>query len=123
MSLTDLSGTVARLSGGTTLTVTRRAAPTTDGRGRVVAGAASTFAIAASVQPVSGRDLLRLPEGLRTRELVAVFTSGALRTNDDATRAPPDTFAWQGATYQVEKLEDWGPVGGYVKAIAAKVES
>lgn len=121
MSLADLSGTIARLSGGTTLTVTRRA-PGTLNKGRHTAGDATTHVISANVQPASGRDLLRLPEGLRTRETIAIWTAGDLRTVDESTSLPADVVAYDGASYEVQLVETWTVLGGYRKAIAAKVE-
>lgn len=122
MTLARLSSTIGRLSGGQALTVSRRGAGTLD-HGRFTPATPTTFDIAASVQPVSGRDLLRLPEGLRTRELVAVFTGGDLRTADEAAGLAADRFVYGGRTYEVQTLEDWTQLGGYRKAIAAKVDA
>lgn len=122
MSLTNLASTITRLSGGTTLTVTRGASGTYTA-GRLTPGETTTLTIAANVQPASGRDLLRLPEGLRTRETIAIWTAAELRTADEDAGTPADRVAYGGATYQVENVEGWGVLGGYRKAIAAKVES
>lgn len=123
MSLANLAGTVRRLSGAPTATVTRGAAGTYTA-GRLTPGATSTTPLAVvAVQPASGRDLLRLPEGLRTRETIAIWTSDELRTANETTGTPADVVGYGGASYQVELVEDWAGLGGFRKAIAAKVES
>lgn len=123
MSLANLAGTIARLSGTPTATVTRGSAGTYIA-GRLTPGALTTTPLAAvNIQPASGRDLLRLPEGVRTRETIAIWTSAELRTADEATGTPADVVGYGGASYQVELVEDWVGLGGFRKAIAAKVES
>lgn len=122
MSLTRLASTIRRLGGGP-VTVTRRAAPTTDGHGRALQGATSTHSITANVQPATGRDLLRLPEGQRTREHIAIWTDGDLRTANEHAGTPADVVTWKGRTYEVQLIEPWSDLGGYVKAVAAKVEA
>lgn len=116
-----LAGAIARL-GGAPLAVTRGTAGTL-AAGVFTAGATTQLTLTAMVQPVSGRDLLRLPEGLRTRELVAVFTPTALRTTDEHAGTPADRFTWQGRTYEVQLVEEWSHLGGYRRAVAAKVEA
>ncbi len=113
------SGVITRF--GTTLTVQRYAAPTTDGHGRIIPAVPESLSITASVQDVSGRELMRLPEGLRTRDLVTVYTTDDLRGADDAAGTPPDRFTLGTNTYEVQMVEDWTAIGDYVKAIAAKV--
>lgn len=104
---------------GVLLSVTRGTPPTQDGNGRAVPGSTSTVSVWASVQPVNGQELLRLPESLRTREVVKVFTrTAALLTEDEATGQPADTFAWNGNTYQVNVVETWP---NHWKCLATKV--
>lgn len=131
----NLAGVVESLATGT-YTVTRTAPGTYGGGlpvglgggvgsddGRYRPGATSTFAIRASVQPLAGRDLLRLPEGLRTRQTIKVYTATALRTADAPDGAGADVIAYQGDSYQIETVEPWAEAGGFYKAIAAKVQT
>lgn len=120
MSLMDLSGTIRRL-GVRPVTVTRRGAPTVT-KGRVTPATPTTHSINANVQPLSGSELLRLPEGLRTRETVALWTDGDLRTADESAGVLADTVTVSGRTYEIELVEDWQFHGGYRRFIAAKVE-
>lgn len=118
----DLSSVIASLGSGT-YTVTRGTAGSygTSGanEGVYVPGSTSTFSIRAAVQPVSGRDLLRLPEGLRTSELIAIWTATALQTASPQG-APADRIAYNGTNYEVQQVEYWAENGGYYKVIAKK---
>jgi hypothetical protein len=86
--------------------------------GRWVSGAPFQFQVTASVQPASGKELDRLPEGFRTREVLAVYTATELRVG--AAGVPPDRIEVQGGTYEVQAVERWES-GGYWKALAARV--
>lgn len=69
-----------------TYTITRTAADTyTDGLR--TAGATSTFTIDASIQPVTGRKLLALPEARRTQDIRVLWTATALAVADKITIA------------------------------------
>lgn len=119
MSLPRLGGSVRRLASSSALVVTRGSVGTT-ANGRYSPGPTSTLTIAGSVQPLNGKDLLRLPEGMRTRDLLAVFTETELRVVDAGAGTPPDVLTINGAAYEVEKVERWAELGGYWKAIVAK---
>jgi hypothetical protein len=119
MSLFDLTGTVRRLSTNT-YTVTRLGEGSIVA-GRYVDGASSTFEIIASIQPTNGRDLLRLPEGLRTKQLLSVWTDTPLRTADAPSGPKADVITYQGRQFQVETVLDWAESGEYNKVIVSKV--
>src|SRR5258707_270463 len=113
----DLSQVINDLASGN-YTVTRSLPATYGVDGRVIAGNTSTFQVNASVQPIDGRDLLRLPEGLRTLELLYVFTSVELRTQGNAQ--DPDTIQIDGNKYQVQESSRWVASGNVFRAIVAK---
>lgn len=114
--LFDLSSVIAQLPSGT-YTVTR-AAPTTTTGGRAVPGSTSTLSIVASVQPLNGRDLKQLPEGMRTEELQKIYSSTALRTQGPGQA--PDKIAIGSETWEVRRVEDWSQTGNFYMAIIAK---
>jgi len=104
-----LTGVIGALGFKTgTYTVTRTAAGTRT-LGRYTAGAASTFSIEASVQPVTGRDLQAMPEGQRAEETKVVYTTTELRTRTPA--GEPDTIAIDSETWAVTKVERWDAFG------------
>jgi len=116
MSLMDLSSVVLALSSGT-YTVTRRTASAYDTDGLLTAPTTSTLSATGSLQPASGRDLQRLPEGMRTREARVFFTPTLLRCDV----GEPDTLAADGDTWEVSNVEAWGTLGSYYKATLLKV--
>jgi hypothetical protein len=110
MSLAD---TVLRFSSPYTVT---RTATGTKVKGRYTEGTPTTFEISAVVQPLGGRELLRLPEGEKTRERLVVFTTTPLFSGD-----VPDKLSIGADTWQVENVEDWQAHGGFLKATVVKV--
>lgn len=117
MSLRHLRNTVLRAITGT-YDVTRAAGPGTYTNGVLVPAATSTVQVRASVQPLTGRELQRLPEGLRTRELLSVFTVDALLVEAPGVR--PDIITIRGETWQVEKVERFAELGDYYHSIVSK---
>jgi hypothetical protein len=79
----------------------------------------------ASVQPTSGRDLQRLPEGKGTQDLISVWTLEPLQLGDVGAGILPDLITYAGSTYEVEHLEPWTNHLGvtYYFGIARKVVS
>jgi hypothetical protein len=117
-SVFDLSGVVLDLASGS-YTVTR-GSPTTGGTdGRAVVASPSTFSIKASVQPLNGRDLLRLPEGERSTERVKVYSPTQLFTTGAGQVA--DLISVLGISYEVETAQVWGPNGNFWKMICRAV--
>lgn len=116
MSLFDLSDVVDSMATGT-YTVTRRAAEFAGGD--AVPTSSETLTIKALVVPLSGRELQRLPEGLRSRELKAVYTTTDLRRGADD--ALPDVVTVDGEDYEVQLVDDWQAPGGFLRAVVARI--
>jgi hypothetical protein len=89
-----------------TYTVTRRAAATLV-KGRAQPGATSTLTVTASVQPASGRDLLRLPEGRRSIETRVVFTATQLLIGIEGAANESDLISIDGQTWEVQQVQSW----------------
>ena len=102
MPLTD---SILNLS-NTTITITHR---TESPRllGRTQPPTTATVSALASVQPTSGRDLQRLPEGKGTQDLISVWTLVELLLGDVGAGILPDLITYAGSTYEVEHLEPW----------------
>lgn len=101
--------------------VTRRAVGSNDGHGRLVAGAATTFLMAGSMQPVAdGRKLELLAEAAGGREIRLVLTEDIIdpATPDHAA----DTLTAGGDTWEVIRAEHWTDDGQhYARAYVARV--
>lgn len=81
--------------------------------------AATTFEITASIQPVSGRELDRLAELYRTREVQTVFTAAELRGSDSTQE--PDEITVDGDQWQVQSVANWSTLAGFRRAVIARI--
>jgi hypothetical protein len=88
-------------------TVTRRATGAVV-RGRVTPGAPTTFPVHGALVPLQGRDLMRMPEGMRTVERRILYTRVQLYSGPT-----PDVVAADGGTWEVEGVEDYSATGGF----------
>jgi len=68
--------------------------------GKWVEGASTDTEIQASIQPISGKELLSLPEGRRERENIKGYTSSEIRELDPET-GNADFIIFGGNTYKV----------------------
>jgi len=111
-----------------TVTGTRRAAGTYDATtGAWVAGATSAISIKASVQPAGFCSIMRMPEGLRTKGIVDVWSEDALVAANEATGVEADLLDWQGEQWEVQTVNPWvdghhAPDLSFYKAIAVRVD-
>lgn len=101
----DVAALIARFASGT-YTVHRRAAAVYV-HGRAQAGVDSTIQIVASVQPVTGNDLLRLPEGRRSVETRVLFTATELRAGGQGKDHEADHVEMDGERWEVQLAEKW----------------
>ncbi len=63
--------------------------------------------VTASLQPANHTELLRLPEGLRTRGAIVIFTDGDLRTANESLNQEADRVVHQGEEWEIVKLDDY----------------
>lgn len=117
MPVLPVAAVISALASGT-YTVTRYGAGSYV-EGEHTEGTASTFDIKASVQPMSGRELMKLPEGERTQDNLVVLTASELRTREGTAQA--DRLSIDGATYEVLGVEDWYSEGGFYRAHVRRV--
>lgn len=113
----NLTGPIAAFLTGT-YSVTRKARATLDLNGDPVAGTVTTVSVRGCAQPSTGRDLMRLPEGLRTNEVLALWSLDELKTAGGSYE--PDSVSIDGESYQVASVERW-TTGRYWKALVVKV--
>jgi len=85
-------------------TVTRYAAPTYT-KGTATQGATTTFTIQATVQPLTPREALLLPEGERLRQNLKVYSATELKPSDNNGELPADTIEYRGENYKVISVE------------------
>lgn len=73
-----------------------------------------------SVQPVLGRERENLPELIRDREVIKLYTQTQLKSVDVEGKKHADRIDWQDQEYVVQSVEDWTLHGGYYKCTAVK---
>ena len=84
-------------------------------------GSDAVMTIQGSVQPVRGQELMALPEGLRSLEVVKMYTDTELITLDENQR--PDRLVWRGKTIELGTKESWqSDVINHFKYYATKVQ-
>lgn len=87
-----------------TYTVTRRAGTGTTTNGHYTKPTTSTLSVDASVQPITGRALKDLPEGMRAEDVKVLYTATELFTVDSGHGAA-DVVTIAGEDYRVTKVE------------------
>lgn len=104
MSLVDVIASFK--TGDYTVTRTPKGATTL---GRYTAGSPSTFSIAASIQPVAGRELQALPEAQHGEEVRVIYTTTELKTRDPGFE--PDTIEIDSEDWTIFRFERWQAFG------------
>lgn len=92
--------------------------------GRWVDGAdLPPLVIVASLQPVSGQDLMHLPEGQRTKTVIKLYTNTVLYTVREAVSKVADIIVWEGKEYEVSRVWPYriGKRFGYNKVLAVDI--
>lgn len=98
-----------------TLTLNRvDGASTQDTRGALVSPSRTNTSITASVQPITGQELLNFPENQRVRQPIRLFTEAELKTVSQENKTEADIVIRGGINYIISTVEDW--TGGDVPA-------
>lgn len=98
---------------GKQYTFKRYAQPTINqGTGQVTKAAAilnngQPWTMWAVIQPLTGMQVLMLPEGFRNRSGVTVYCDTELQVTDEDYNLFGDRFTWNGYLYQVTFRQDW----------------
>lgn len=69
--------------------------------GQWTAGTPTTLTVIAVVQPMTARERLLLPESVRSRAAVKLYTDAAMTPADETTQRTGDRFSWDGRTWEV----------------------
>jgi hypothetical protein len=118
------------------VSVERRDGSTVDATGDAVRGVVTNFVMpprSVVIHPASGRDLIRLLEGDRSKEAIRVYSKTVLRTAREASGQEADVLLFPQPTptaggilhgrYTIMVAQDWQHTGKYTKSIAVKQES
>lgn len=119
--MSDMSDTIERLGDYREYTVTRYTVGQAFTAGNLNVPASTPLPIVAMIQPASGRDLQLLDEGLRSSQVIVVFTKTELLTANEAIQQLPDKISYRSQLFQVERVEPWEETGGFFECLARKV--
>ena len=115
MPLLDMASLISDCNVGP-LTITRRGVPTRNAYGEYVeAAAAPVILTKVAVHTASSRTRENLPEAIRNRETIEVYTTQRLYVGDDGTK---DVLAYQGRNYVVSFTDDYNSNGGVYISLA-----
>lgn len=113
MSVMNLTSVIASFRTGY-YTVFRPTGSSYDVNGRIEDPTYDTFEdVAMCVQPTSGADLRRLPQGLQTEEVKTVWA--------DFEFALRDRVVIGGESWEVQRLEPWAELGSYWRVFVTKL--
>lgn len=112
MDLADLVQSFSTKTDDATYTVTRSKKKVFDTGRAIPDPSPEKFDIVASIQPTSGRELLRLPEARRTIETRTIFTTTILFTGGQGAKFEADIIEFDGQTWEVQTVERWLQPGG-----------
>lgn len=113
MSVMDLSSVIASFSTGTYEVQRPLGESTYDLNGRIVEPTFDELEVTACVQPTSGADLRRMPEGLQTEEVKTVWAPFKFLVRDQVVI--------DGEPWEVQRVERWAELGNYWRAFATKL--
>jgi hypothetical protein len=118
-----LADAIASL-GTLAFTVTHQVNNGFDAHGRAIAPTPSVATITGMMQPLSGREIDRLPEGLHARELRALWTTGALQVPDSDAQTQGDHVTdVSGVVWEVVRAEEWSALGSpYNRYVLSRVD-
>lgn len=102
-----------------TYQVTREAVGT-HVQGAYVKGAQSTFTIKALIIPAAGQELLKLPEGERSKETFRVLSVSELKSDQDV--GDPDRIDLPRGTFEVKVIEDFTAAAGFYRYLVQRVD-
>jgi len=70
--------------------------------GRFSSPKENSITVSGNIQPVTGEDLVRAPEGARVSDLKTMFLHVDLEEKD--------ILSYKGKRYQIQKTDDWDPL-------------
>ena len=112
-----------RLIKSKTVTINRSSAQGTFVDGVYTKGTVTSVDTKAIVYPLIKQDILTLlPEALRTRKVIRIFTNAELNEHNSQQAAEADELVYADKNYRVFKLGDWIDVNGFTGRDAYAVQ-
>lgn len=115
----DMMRTIERLGGPECFIVERRDAGTIV-NGRHVRAEAYTFKAEGAVQNSDADTIAMLPEGVRTNDIITIWTNAKLRTAED-DKHEADRITVRDVVWEVHQVKTWQREGNFFRAVCVKV--
>jgi len=84
-----------------------RFGPSTSVKGRTSPGTETPFQFTSSVQPASGKEKLTLPEGVREKNVLRLYTSTLLKSVSEKNNTRADIITIDGDEFEVIRVLPW----------------
>lgn len=92
------------------------------GKGRVISKPIEEKELFTGVlYPLKQFELLALSEGLRTKGVVKLITTFELKQGDERGNVLPDRVEHNEIIYQVQEVNDWMHLGGFIEVLLVKM--
>ena len=78
---------------------------TIDSEGSFISGARDESSIKMSIQPLSGDEALRLPDGIRNKKVMKCYTTTEVICGDETNHIAPDLIIDGSTTYEVNDVQ------------------
>lgn len=78
----------------------------------------TTLNVMATVQPLSGKDLMLLPEGERSKESIRIYSDVELFTVNLISQRKADLITYRGKMYEVHSVKRWEQVIPHFACVA-----
>ncbi len=115
----DLTRTIERLGGPESFSVERRDAGQVI-NGRHVRAESFTFLAAGAIQNSDADTIAMLPEGIRTDDVITIWTEQELRTAEDGVHEA-DQITVRGKVWEVHQVKTWQREGNFFRVVCVKV--
>lgn len=121
-SVINMAGLVPRYGNGVTLRRSRALTfDSSTGRFAQPISFEPDVTITAVVYRTIPREAAILPEGVRNKQLITIFTSVQLFAARSDVNKDGDIIIYRSEAYEVIKTEDWYVTGNYFKSIAVRI--
>jgi hypothetical protein len=80
----------------------------------------SSIPVLCSIQPMTQKELQLLPEGMRARGRVKIYTQTEMHTVERSECNVPDRVRYRDVEYLVEMVDTWLDQADYYKVIAVR---
>lgn len=90
-------------------------------KGKYVPGTPTNTTIVANWQPLSGAELLNLPELQRKRKSIMLYSEKEIRGINEVAGVPADIITIDGLNYEVQKVKYYKELCEHYEAVALEV--